>query len=121
MATICCTGLSLKEAKNALTEHRDSEHVHYHDQGTETYVEGIKTSSMDAIHNHLHLGHTQASLSAALDWNDFEQFCTRALVGATRICAYKHARRSRFREQSFVPFLGLSHFFFRNAIFRGVL
>ncbi|MCK9181272.1 MAG: hypothetical protein M0P13_00120 [Fibrobacteraceae bacterium] len=83
-----------------------SELVRYHDRGAEADAEGINTSSIDASRHRLHFGHTQASLSATLNLGDFSHFCVCALVGATRQCACKHARSSRFRRQSFLPLLG---------------
>ncbi|MFA6836599.1 MAG: hypothetical protein WCR04_09405, partial [Fibrobacteraceae bacterium] len=108
-----------------------SELVRYHDLSAEADAEGINTESIDAsrhlcgsviqpsklgcatltlhgfdaLRHRLHFGHTQASLSATLNLGDCSHFCACALVGATRQCACKHARSSRFRRQSFLPFL----------------
>jgi hypothetical protein len=55
-------------SKSAQAEYRDSELVYYHDQGAEADAEGINTTSMP---HRLDFGHTQASLSAALNLGDF--------------------------------------------------
>lgn len=64
----------------------------------------------DALRHRLHFGHTQTSLSATLNLGDFSRFCAPALVGATRQCACKHARNTRFNNHSrLLPLISQVH------------
>ena len=62
----------------------------------------------------------QSSLKVANN-TIIRHFCACALAGATRLCACKHARSSRFSQQSFLLLLGLAQFHDRKPIFRGAL
>ena len=76
-----CTRLlqqsSFKMAKSIQAEHRDSKLVWDHDRGAEVDAKGINTISIS-------------------------HFCAYALVDATRQWACKHARCTRFGQQSFL-------------------
>jgi hypothetical protein len=52
---------------------------------------------------------------------DFRHFCAHALVDAIRQWACKHARSSRFSQQSRLPWLGLAQFCGRKPIFSAAL
>ncbi len=58
---------------------------------------------------------------ATLTLHGFGHFCACALAGATRLCACKHARSSRFSQQSRLPWLGLAQFCGRKPISKGAL
>ena len=87
---------SFKVAKSIQAEHRDSKLVWDHDRGAEADAKGINTAS---IHH----------------------FCAYALVDATRQWACKHARCTRFGQQSRLLLLDQFDFVSRKPIFRGAL